>query len=192
VVSRSRVRRTRTESGAPGSAYAHQSGHYVRTAFAGYVWRIFGDGEALGEVVASLVAPWQERAITKVCGIEARGFILGGAAACALGVGFAAIRKHGSLFPGEKYQVDAGPDYRGLHHVLEIQRESVHSADNVLLVNDWIERGSQASAACELIERCGGVLAGIAVMIDQLGDDLRAGLPEVTRLVSADDLPPDR
>jgi len=155
------------------------------------VWRIFGDGEALGEVVASLVAPWRERGITKVCGIEARGFILGGAAACALGVGFGAIRKQGSLFPGDKYEVETGPDYRGLRHVLEIQRQSVRSVDRVLLVDDWIERGSQALAARELIERCGGVLDGIAVMVDQLRDDLRAILPEVTRLVLADDLPPD-
>jgi adenine phosphoribosyltransferase len=156
------------------------------------VWRVFDDGEALGEAVAALVAPWQGHAITKVCGIEARGFILGGAAACALGVGFVAIRKAGNLFPGEKHQVEAGPDYRGLYHVLEIQRRSVHSADRVLLVDDWIERGSQATAARALIERCGGVLEGIAVMVDQLGDDVRASLPEVTRLVSADDLPPCR
>jgi adenine phosphoribosyltransferase len=155
------------------------------------VWRVFHDGETFSEVVESLVAPWSERAITKVCGIEARGFILGGAAAHALGVGFVAIRKKGGLFPGEKYQADAGRDYRDLRHVLEIQRDSVQSADRVLLVDDWIERGSQAAAARQLIERCGGVLDGIAVMVDQLADDARANFPEVTSLLTADDLPSD-
>lgn len=172
---------------APGSdaflrRFSWQDGHAD-------VWRVFDDGDAFGEVVTSLAAPWHERAITKVCGIEARGFILGGAVACALGVGFVAIRKQGSLFPGDKYEVQAGPDYRGVNHVLEMQRQSVQSSDRVLLVDDWIERGSQAVAARELIERCGGVLEGIAVMVDQLGDESRTRLPEVTRLVSADELP---
>jgi adenine phosphoribosyltransferase len=153
------------------------------------VWRVFDDGVAFAAVVAGLVEPWRSRGITKVCGIEARGFILGGAAASALGVGFVAIRKLGSLFPGPKRQIQTAPDYRGTRHVLQVQQRSVRSEDRLLLVDDWIERGSQATAARDLIEACGSVLAGISVIVDQLDDDDRVGLPVLTSILVASDLP---
>ena len=153
------------------------------------VWRVFGDGAAFSEVVAGLVEPWRSRGITNVCGIESRGFILGGAAAGALGVGFVAVRKAGNLFPGPKRQIETAPDYRGTRHVLQIQERSVQSGDRLLLVDDWIERGSQATAARNLIEACGGVLAGIAVIVDQLDDHDRVGLPVITSILAASDLP---
>src|SRR3954447_19314409 len=91
------------------------------------VWRVFDDGAAFGAVVAGLVEPWMARDITKVCGIESRGFLLGGAAALPLGVGFVSIRKEGALFPGAKHEIATEPDYRGIRHVLQIQRESVQA-----------------------------------------------------------------
>ena len=153
------------------------------------VWRVFGDGEAFAAVVAGLVEPWRASNIAKVCGIESRGFILGGAAACALGVGFVAIRKQGNLFPGRKRRIETAPDYRGIRHGLQIQQESIHTGDRILLVDDWIESGSQATAARELIEACGGVLAGVAVMVDQLDDAQRAKVPAITSILTARDLP---
>jgi adenine phosphoribosyltransferase len=165
------------------STFAWQGGHAD-------VWRVFDDGSALAAVVAGLVEPWRSSQVTKVCGIESRGFILGGAAALQLGTGFVAIRKLGALFPGPKRSVEAGPDYRGLWHVFQVQERAVGEGDRVLLVDDWIERGSQALAARELIEQCGGELVGIAVMVDQLGDDVRIRLPPVTSIVAASELPP--
>jgi len=153
------------------------------------VWRIFGDGDAFGAVVAGLVEPWRASGITKVCGIESRGFIVGGAAAGTLGVGFVAIRKQGSLFPGAKRQIESAPDYRGWRHVLQIQQESIETGDRILLIDDWIEHGSQASAARALIEGCGGTLVGISVMVDQLDDAQRERMPPITSLVIAKDLP---
>jgi adenine phosphoribosyltransferase len=153
------------------------------------VWRVFDDGVAFADVVAGMVEPWRGRGIDKVCAIESRGFILGGAVAGALGAGFVAIRKVGNLFPGPKHQVQTEADYRGTRHVLQIQERSVRAGDRLLLVDDWIERGSQAAAACDLIEMCGGVLAGIAVMVDQLDDRGRADLPVITSIVAARDLP---
>ena len=82
------------------------------------VWRLFDNGISFAHVVAGLIEPWQGNDISKVCGVEARGFVLGGAAAYALGVGFIAIRKQGNVFPGPKRQIEAGPDYRGKRHVL--------------------------------------------------------------------------
>jgi hypothetical protein len=99
------------------------------------IWRVFDDSEAFAAVVAALIGPWREKDVTKVCGIEARGFILGGAAAYGLGVGFVAIRKQGHLFPGPKHRVEAALDYRDTRHVLEIQQQSVQAGDRVLLVD---------------------------------------------------------
>ena len=82
------------------------------------VWRVFDDGAVFAKVVAALIEPWRSTGITKVCGIESRGFILGGAAANALGVGFVAIRKQGNLFPGAKRQIETAPDYRNARHIL--------------------------------------------------------------------------
>jgi adenine phosphoribosyltransferase len=79
-------------------------------------WRLFDDAELFVAVVDALIEPFRGRAITKVAGIEARGFILGGACALRLGAGFAAIRKSAGLFPGPKLTVAAAPDYRGNSH----------------------------------------------------------------------------
>ena len=153
------------------------------------VWRVFNDGAALEAVVEGLIEPWKAHNITKVCGVESRGFLLGGAAAVALGVGFVAIRKKGALFPGAKHEMETQADYRGLHHILQIQRESVESGDRLLLVDDWIERGSQAVAVQHLVETCGALLAGIAVMVDQLDDARRRNLPPISSIVNANELP---
>jgi adenine phosphoribosyltransferase len=155
------------------------------------IWRVFDDPRTFAEVVDGLVAPWRTRGVTKVCGIESRGFILGGAAAAVLGAGFIAIRKSGNLFPGPKSQVESAPDYRGTRHVLQIQQRSVGPDDRVLLVDDWIEQGSQARAARELIEDSGALLVGVAVLVDQLDDAARNRLPSVTCVVRAADLPSD-
>ena len=77
-----------------------------------------------------------------------------------------------------------------MRHVLQIQRESIQTGDRVLLVDDWIERGSQAAAARVLIEGSGGMLVGIAVMVDQLDDSQREQLLPLTSLVTAKELPP--
>lgn len=151
--------------------------------------RAFDDGVAFAEIVAGLAEPWRTRGVTKVCGIESRGFILGGAVAAALKVGFVAIRKQGNLFPGVERQVETAPDYRKMRHVLQIQQRSLRADDRVLLVHDWIERGSQASAARDLIEGCGAALLGIAVMVDQLEEDDRANLPVTTSILTAGELP---
>jgi adenine phosphoribosyltransferase len=154
------------------------------------VWRLFADPVLFGRIAAALAEPFQGSGIAIVCGIESRGFILGGAVARELDVGFAAIRKGEGLYPGPKVQLHTEPDYRGLRNVLRLQRQAIKPGDRVLLVDDWAERGSQARAAAELVARCGGTVAGLSVIVDQLGT--RDGLPPVHALVVADDLaPPD-
>ncbi|MGY0231494.1 phosphoribosyltransferase [Longispora urticae] len=156
------------------------------------VWAAFRDSVTLAAVVSDLVSPFRESGITAVCGVESRGFLLGGAAAVALGVGFVPVRKAGGLFPGDKVTRKASPDYRGLRHTLLLQRASVTSTDRVLLVDDWIETGSQAAAVREMVLECGGQWGGCAVIVDQADEARRAVVGPVRGLLSASELPVDR
>ena len=153
------------------------------------VWRVFRDAEAFERVIAGMVAPFRDASITAVAGIESRGFLLGGAAAIRLGVGFIAIRKSGSLFPGDKARLATTRDYRGHNHELLIQRDSVRAGDRVLLVDDWAETGSQARTVQQLIHGCGAELVGTSLMIDQLDQPTRTELTNVASLARFNDLP---
>ena len=153
------------------------------------VWRVFRDAEAFELVVAGMVAPFRAGSITAIAGIESRGFLLGGAAAIGLGVGFIAIRKAGSVFPGHKARLTTDRDYRGHNHELLIQRDSVHAGDRVLLVDDWAETGSQTRTVQQLIHSCGAVLVGTSVMIDQLDELSRTQLTNLASLARITDLP---
>jgi adenine phosphoribosyltransferase len=165
------------------SRFAWQSGHAD-------VWRVFDDGAAFAALVSALAEPWRTARVSKVCGVEARGFILGSAVAFTLGAGFVAIRKAGSLFPGPKDRQTTTPDYRGISHQLELQRRALQTNDRVLLVDDWAETASQALAAKRLIEQRGATLLGLAVMVDQLSDAQRRLLSDVRSIVRAAELPP--
>jgi len=151
------------------------------------IWRVFADGEALAAVVAGLVEPWRDQRVSHVLGIESRGFLLGGAAAVSLGVGFLAVRKAGGLLPGPKVVVEADEDYRGLRQSLRMQTV-LRPGDRILLVDDWIERGSQATAAVHLVASCGAAFLGVSVVVDQLAAGAGSSMGRITSLVSANEL----
>ena len=151
------------------------------------VWRAFEDGPTFTAVVEGLADPWISAGITRVVGVESRGFLLGGAVALRLGVGFQAVRKAGALFPGRKLTVAAELDYRGAAHELSM-RETLTSSDVVLMVDDWAQRGSQAAAVRQLVELSGARFAGVSLIVDQLDADSRGGLARLTALVAAADL----
>jgi len=148
------------------------------------VWRLFDDPGRLREIAAALVEPFRGDA-TKVAGIESRGFILGTAAALELGVGFVPVRKSAGLFPGPKAVAEAGTDYRGNRHTLRVQRAALAEGDRVLLVDDWIETGSQAAAAKRLVEECGAQLVGIATVVTEISPDAARDLGRLHALVTA-------
>jgi adenine phosphoribosyltransferase len=154
------------------------------------IWRLFGDPTTFGSVVRRVAEVVAESGASKVAGVESRGFILGGAVAAAVGVGFVPIRKETGLFPGDKLTVRADADYRGHQHLLRMQRDALRPDDRVLLVDDWAELGSQALAARELVERASARWAGLALIVDQLPAKTRALLAPVTSVVTADELGP--
>jgi adenine phosphoribosyltransferase len=151
------------------------------------VWRLFQEPAQLREITEALVGPFRGQ-VTKVAGIESRGFILGTAASLLLDVGFVPIRKGNGLFPGPKLVVEAAADYRGNHHTLRMQRSAVAVGDLVLLVDDWIETGNQARAARSLIEQCGARLAGVATIASQLAAGDGAELGRLHALIRPDQL----
>ncbi|HEY7259422.1 MAG TPA: phosphoribosyltransferase family protein [Gaiellales bacterium] len=148
------------------------------------VWRWFDDAETIRAIAAALVDPFR-RSVTKVAGIESRGFILGTACALELDVGFVPIRKGDGLFPGPKAVAETSADYRGGHQTLRLQRAALAAGDRVLLVDDWIETGSQAAGARSLIEECGAVFLGVAAIVDQLPPDRHEHLVRIHALVPA-------
>lgn len=101
--------------------------------------------------------------IDKVVGIDSRGFIFGGILANKLGTGFVLVRKPGKL-PAEtlnqSYTLEYGED------TLEIHKDSISPGDRILLHDDLLATGGTARAACDLIEKAGGIIVQISFIIE--------------------------
>lgn len=113
--------------------------------------------------VDELVQPFAGSDITRVAGIEARGFILGGAVAHQLSVGFVAVRKKGKL-PWQTISVEYELEY-GTDEV-EIHIDSVEPGDRILIIDDLIATGGTASAATQLVRDAGGTVVGASFIVD--------------------------
>lgn len=144
---------------------------------------LLGDPSAFSAAVEALVAPYAAPAgVAKVAGIEARGFILGGAVAHRLGVGFVPVRKKGKL-PHETVRIAYALEY-GTDEI-EVHRDAVTRGERVLLVDDLIATGGTAVAAVELLRSIGAEVVAAAFVIDlpDLGGAARLramGLPVQT------------
>jgi adenine phosphoribosyltransferase len=146
---------------------------------------LLGDARAFRRAVDELVQPFAGLKIDKVAGIEARGFILGGAVAHQLSAGFVPMRKRGKLPHATRsveYALEYGTD------VMEMHIDAVAQGERVILVDDLIATGGTALAAADLLEQAGAAIVGATFVIDLPdlggGDRLRArGLP-VSALVS--------
>ncbi len=140
---------------------------------------LLGNPRAFRTAVDQMVQPYAGIRIDKVAGIEARGFILGGAVAHQLSVGFVPIRKKGKLpwkTVRQDYQLEYGTD------TMEAHADAFTPGENVLIVDDLIATGGTAFAAVKLIEALGAKAAGATFVIDlpELGglQKLRAlGIP---------------
>lgn len=123
---------------------------------------LFADPQAFARLIEDLSAPFPPESIDLVAGIDALGFILGAGMALRLGKGFLPIRKGGKLPVAAA--AEQFVDYTGLHKTLELRDGILRPGWRVLLVDEWIETGAQVQAAVNLIERQGGVVAGIATI----------------------------
>jgi adenine phosphoribosyltransferase len=124
---------------------------------------LLGNAEGFRQAIEQLAAPFKDQRIEAVAGIEARGFILGGAVADRLGTGFVPIRKKGKLpgrTIGQDYTLEYGVD------VIEMHEDAIGKDERILLIDDLIATGGTAEAAAKLIRKSGGNLIGAAFVID--------------------------
>ena len=127
------------------------------------VTTLFADPRGFRMAVDQMLHPYAGMQIDKVVGLEARGFILGGAIAHQLTLGFVPIRKKGKL-PGatlsESYTLEYG------EAVVEVHDDAIQPGEKVLLVDDLLATGGTAEAGIKLIERLGGEIIGCAFIVD--------------------------
>ncbi|WP_341225337.1 phosphoribosyltransferase family protein [uncultured Arcticibacterium sp.] len=125
---------------------------------------IFENPEVFAHLLKDLIKPFNTTSFDKIAGIDALGFVIGGALAQNKKVGFICIRKGGKL-PGMASQVlksSSFSDYTSTQKSLEINRASIKKGDKILLIDEWIETGTQMKAAVSLIETLGGEVIGIS------------------------------
>jgi adenine phosphoribosyltransferase len=133
------------------------------------------DGNAFCNAVQDLAAPFKTAGIDLVVGPEARGFAVGAPVAYDLGVGFVPVRKPGKL-PSEtlryEYSLEYGKD------ALEVHKDAILPGQKVLIVDDLLATGGTVQAVVNMVEQLGGIVAGLAFMIELSYLDGRKALSE--------------
>ena len=135
---------------------------------------LLADPSGLALSVELLANPFRGRNIDLVVGAESRGFIFGTAVACCLSAGFVIVRKPGKL-PHTRismtYDLEYGKD------TLEMHADAIVKGQRVLIVDDLLATGGTMKACCDLVQKLGGEIAGVAVLIELTGLRGRAKLP---------------
>lgn len=124
---------------------------------------LMSHGAGFRAVIANMTEPHRDNNIEAIIGIEARGFILGGAIAEKLGIGFVPVRKKGKLphhTISQTYELEYGTDE------LEIHKDSVNSGQRILLIDDLIATGGTVEAAAKLITTLGGNIVAASFIAD--------------------------
>lgn len=124
---------------------------------------ISADADAALWVNQEIASRYADLGVTKVVGVEARGFILGASLAGHLHLGFVPIRKSGKL-PRATYRAEYELEYGA--DSIEIHQDALSKDDRVLIVDDVLATGGTACAAIDLIQECGAQVVGIAVLLD--------------------------
>jgi len=127
------------------------------------VTTLLGDANGFRAAIEQMAAPFKDAKVEGVAGIEARGFILGGAIADKLGCGFVPFRKKGKLpwkTIGQEYTLEYGVD------IIEMHEDAIRRGERILIVDDLIATGGTAEAAVKLVQRSGGVIVGATFIID--------------------------
>ena len=127
------------------------------------VTTLFADARGFRMAIDQLLTPYAGLRIDKVVGLEARGFILGGAVAHQLSCGFVPIRKQGKL-PGRRISQAYTLEYG--EAVVEVHEDALQAGETVLLVDDLLATGGTAAAGIKLVERLGATIIGCAFVVD--------------------------
>lgn len=143
------------------------------------------DPQALQNTVRLMAEPFRDKGIEMVAGIESRGFIFGAAIAMELDAGFIPIRKPGKLpsdTSSESYELEYGTD------TIEIHTDAIEPGQKILMVDDLLATGGTMGAACRLVERLGGQIAGVSFLIELefLGGRKKMGNYPISALICYD------
>jgi adenine phosphoribosyltransferase len=149
------------------------------------VTTLFNNSEAFGEMIDQFETKWADIRIDAIAGIDARGFVIGGALAYKMRLPFIALRKQGKLphdTIAEEYELEYGTA------TLEVHRDSVEPGTSVLIVDDLIATGGTAIAGANLISALGGKIAGCGFLVELPdlggGSNLRAKGIQVRSITS--------
>jgi adenine phosphoribosyltransferase len=137
---------------------------------------VLRDSTFLDVVGTALADAFRDQAVSAVIGVEARGFVFGALAARSLDVGLVLARKPGSVHPDAVSEAASEPDWRGRMTEVRISRRAVRPGDRLLLVDDWIETGSQARTVRSLVERLGSRFVGVSAVVDDTDGIVRRTL----------------
>lgn len=118
---------------------------------------------AVQNLADQLTTRYLDRGITKVVGIESRGFIFGGILAVRLGAGFVPVRKPGKL-PADCYEVKYSLEYG--NNSLAVHRDAIEIGEHVLIVDDLLATGGTAEATVNLVRQLGGTIVGLDFLVE--------------------------
>ena len=143
------------------------------------VTTLFKNAECLQEMLDTLYETYKNKGITKVVGIESRGFILGGALAARLGAGFIMARKPGKL-PAETIEETYAKEYGT--DCIQIHKDAINENDVVLLHDDLLATGGTMAATYRLVQKCGAKQAYINFVIELEELNGRKAFPETVEV----------
>jgi adenine phosphoribosyltransferase len=124
---------------------------------------LLGEPKAFKAAIGAMAADYNGKGIQYIAAAEARGFIFGAAVAAKLNAGFVPVRKKGKLpfkTEGITYDLEYGSN------TVEVHKDAVPAGAKVLMVDDLLATGGTIEAACKLIERIGGKIAGVVFLIE--------------------------
>ena len=127
---------------------------------------LFENSKVFSNLLNDLIKPFENIKFDKIAGLDALGFVIGGALAQKLNVGFVCIRKGGKL-PGINDTVlktSSFKDYTNTSKSFEINKSSIKKGEKILIIDDYIETGAQIKASITLIEELGGEIVGITTL----------------------------
>ena len=127
---------------------------------------LLADPKAFAGTVDAMTEPFRDKRVDKVIGIEARGFIIAAPVALALGAGFVPVRKAGKL-PSRTEALSYALEYG--EAILEIHADAIAPGQRVLVIDDLLATGGTAAATITLVERLGGTVSCLAVLIELAG-----------------------
>ena len=127
---------------------------------------LLNNSDCFRAIIDECTQKYQDARITKIIGIESRGFILGSPLAYHLNAGFVPVRKPGKL-PADVFEVKYNLEYGS--NSLAVHRDAIREGERVLIVDDLLATGGTAGATVHLIRQLGGYIAGVVFLVELMG-----------------------